>query len=593
MQKRRFLLDIKHKMEYILKGDVMITLDNCKYNVSNGILTLSNALFSHRIEGIDSATASVKDADGLSAPYLEVCAVSGGEDKKYCLWEDLPAVYMPNFWGGNILTLEGEHWVVSYITLKAFSDDNDTLWEKCDLNLFSRTLPPREGDVFILEDKESEESIVIISETPDCLRATLEIKNGQVNVENGGNGLLLGFCHAGDGERLCREYYRRARLCRGLLTMSNTWGDRNGFSRICRDFVLSEIDTAKALGIDIVQIDDGWQTGNTATVRRDSLGRRIFEGDFWELDRNKFPGGMEEIAKYARDEGVKVGLWFAPDSHDCYSLLDRDIEVLRRAYDEWGIRFFKLDMFWVKNREERDRFLSLLSAIYSFGDDVAVQLDVTRGDRMNYLCGRQYGTVFVENRYTKSGNAFPHRVLRNLWMLGHYIPTSKFQFELINPDLNVECYLENDPFAPFLYNMDYLFACVMLSNPLFWMEMQFLSEDRKREIEKILPIWKSLRPFLANADVRPIGDKPSGRSFTGFEINGNGRAKYLLLFREVTENESAVIKTSTEAVETKILACNADARVSVENGYTEISLAKPRAYALVELIYSEDRRMTK
>ena len=90
MQKRRFLLDIKHKMEYILKGDVMITLDNCKYNVSNGILTLSNALFSHRIEGIDSATASVKDADGLSAPYLEVCAVSGGEDKNTAFGKTFP-----------------------------------------------------------------------------------------------------------------------------------------------------------------------------------------------------------------------------------------------------------------------------------------------------------------------------------------------------------------------------------------------------------------------------------------------------------------------------------------------------------------------
>jgi alpha-galactosidase len=302
---------------------------------------------------------------------------------------------------------------------------------------------------------------------------------------------------------------------------------------------------------------------------------------------------MEEIAKYASDAGVKVGLWFAPDSHDCYSLLDRDIEVLRRAYDEWGIRFFKLDMFWVKTPEERDCFLSLLSAIYSFGNDVAVQLDVTRGDRMNYLCGRQYGTVFVENRYTKSGNSFPHRVLRNLWMLGHYIPTSKFQFEVINPDLNVECYRENDPFAPSLYDMDYLFACVMLSNPLFWMEMQFLSEERRREIGIILPIWKSLRPFLANADVRPIGDKPSGRSFTGFEISGDGRVKYLLLFREVTENESTVIKTSTEAAETKILASNTNARISVKDGYTEISLAKPRAYALAELIYPEDRRMTK
>jgi alpha-galactosidase len=369
--------------------------------------------------------------------------------------------------------------------------------------------------------------------------------------------------------------------------MSNTWGDRNGFSRVCRDFVRNEIDAAKELGVGIVQIDDGWQTGNSAEVQRDPLGRRIFDGDFWELDRYKFPDGMEGITQYARNAGVKVGLWFAPDSHDCYALLDRDIGVLRKAYDEWGIRFFKLDMFWIQNNEERDRFLSLLSAIYSFGNDVAVQIDVTRDDRLNYLCGREYGTVFVENRYTKVGNYFPHRVLRNLWMLGHYIPTSKFQFELVNPDLNVQSYRENDPFAPSLYDMDYLFACVMLSNPLFWMEMQFLSKERRCEIENIIPTWKSLRPFLANADVKPIGDKPSGRSFTGFDISDCSKVKYLLLFREVTDCDHACMMTDTANAEAKVLASNTQAWVRVLDGCTEVHLAKPRAYALIELIYPQ------
>jgi alpha-galactosidase len=565
----------------------MKTLDTCKYHVSNGVLTLSNALFSHSIQGIDSAVASVKDAGGLSVPYLEVCALSGCEEKTYCIWEDLCAVYMPRFSGGNILTLDGEHWVVSYITLKAFSDRNDTLLEKSELHLYLRSLPQKEGDIFILEDKESGNCIVILSETPDYLRATLEIRYGQVNLENGGNGLMLGFCRAGEGGRLCREYYRRARHCRDLLAMSNTWGDRNGFSRVCRDFVRNEIDAAKELGVGIVQIDDGWQTGNSAEVQRDPLGRRIFDGDFWELDRNKFPDGMEGLTQYARNAGVKVGLWFAPDSHDCYALLDRDIGVLRKAYDEWGIRFFKLDMFWIQNSEERDRFLSLLSAIYSLGNDVAVQIDVTRDDRLNYLCGREYGTVFVENRYTKVGNYFPHRVLRNLWMLGHYIPTSKFQFELVNPNLNVQSYRENDPFAPSLYDMDYLFACVMLSNPLFWMEMQFLSKEHRREIENIFPTWKSLRPFLANADVKPIGNKPSGRSFTGFEISDGSKVKYLLLFREVTDCDHACMMTDTANAEVKVLASNTQAWVRVLDGCTEVRLAKPRAYALIELIYPQ------
>ena len=83
-----------------------------------------------------------------------------------------------------------------------------------------------------------------------------------------------------------------------------------------------------------------------------------------------------------------------------------DISVLKKTYDEWGARFLKIDMFWIRTIKERDRFLSLLKEVYRFGDDVAVQLDVTRNYRTNYLCGKQYGIVFVENRYGKLGYAY-------------------------------------------------------------------------------------------------------------------------------------------------------------------------------------------
>ena len=41
---------------------------------------------------------------------------------------------------------------------------------------------------------------------------------------------------------------------------------------------------------------------------------------------------------------------------------------------------------------------------------------------MGYLAAREYGTLFVENRYTDFGNYYPHRTLRNLWMLARYVP---------------------------------------------------------------------------------------------------------------------------------------------------------------------------
>lgn len=555
------------------------------YEIKNGALTVGNDLFSFTFPGVDTVTAEACDAGGLSVPFCNITAEGAGRCRHYHVWDDLPLVYMPDYGESELLTLKGDHWIVRTVKLNAFTDENDTLTSESETHMFmGKLFGGAKGEIFLLEDPLSGDAIVIISETPDYKSATLTIKNYVLSVDNGTDGLALGFCKVGECEALCRAYYRHARAPKPLVTMSNTWGDRNGYDRVCRDFVLREIDAAKDIGVDIVQIDDGWQTGSTGdTTRRDAQGRREFKGDFWDLRMDRFPNGMREVTDYATKDGIKVGLWFAPDSHNDFDQLERDKAVLRRAYEEWGLRFFKLDMFWVMTDTERDRFLELLREIYSFGDDVAVQLDVTRNLRMNYLCGRQYGTVFVENRYHGSANSFPHRILRNMWMIGKYLPTQKFQFELINPDLFTECYAEGDPFVPTLYDMDYLFATVMLSNPLFWMEMQFLSTERRAELKEIMSVWKSCREELAAADVLPVGQKPSGRSFTGFTASVDGKAKYILLFREVTDKDSAVIEAPVSAGEVEILATNADVEVKLLDGAVQVRLSKPRAYVFARI----------
>ena len=213
------------------------------------------------------------------------------------------------------------------------------------------------------------------------------------------------------------------------------------------------------LGLDALQIDDGWQKGDTSdpTIKNER-NRRVFKGDFWELKREKFRNGMEEMRDRAAEKGVKLGLWFAPDSDSCYERMDRDVSVLEKAYKVWGMMFFKLDMLYVDDMDMYRRFEEMLSKIYSFGDDVFVQLDVTNGIRCGYLGVTQYGRIFAENRYTKLRTYYPHRTLQNLWCISKYIPAFKFQFELVNPTLNADSYGEDDVFAPVHFDMDYLFA---------------------------------------------------------------------------------------------------------------------------------------
>ena len=560
----------------------MYTLKDCFHQLENVELTIGNKLFSTTFSNVKNATASVKDGKGLSQPYYEI-NTTGETDIDYAVWCDLPLVRISC--APYSFTLKGEHWVVRSVKLSAFTDDNDTLTEESETHFFRGMLfGEKKGEIFIFEDYETSDAIVIISETPDYITATLTVNDYVATVDNDGNALAVGFCKIGECEKLCRDYQRHIRKYEKLVTMSNTWGDRNGSLRVCRDFVLKEMDTANKLGLDIVQIDDGWQIGDTAwRSKRDENNRRTFEGDYWECNPERFPEELAPVVKYAADIGLKTGMWFAPDSHNCFAHYERDIAVLRKAYTEWGIRFFKLDMYWVNSKEEQAKILRMLEEIHNFGDDVTVQMDVTRHSRLNYLCGGQYGTVFVENRYTGSGNSFPHRILRNLWMLSKYVPASRFQFEIVNPDLNTEMYSSSDPLAPRHYSMDYLFASVMLSNPLFWMEMQFLSDSRISELSEVMSVWKEHRERFAISDVIPIGDKPSGRSFTGFCVSADGKADYLLLFREVTDKENAVIPASVKASNAKVLVSNSECEIEVLDGEIRVGFSNPRSYALIKL----------
>lgn len=471
------------------------------------------------------------------------------------------------------MLLKGNHWRITAITLNAFTDDSDTPVETREYFLFRGRLPHDvEGNIFFLENDAGDDAFVVLTDCPDYQRATLHILNYDVTVEAGTNEITVVPCRRGECEQACRQAYRERMGTHSLVAMSNTWGDGNGFSRVSEEFVLKEIDKAAELGLDIVQIDDGWQRGSTADRSlRDAQGRRFFEDDFWLLNQERFPSGMRYLCDCAARKDITLGLWFAPDSREHFARAERDLRILQKAYEEWGFRFFKLDMYWIESDADRDAFLGLLKGIYAFGPDVSVQLDVTRNARINYLCGREYGTVFAENRYTKTATYYPHRTLKNLWQLSRYIPACRLQFEMVNPLLNRESYESADPFAPAGYDLDYLFATVMLSNPLFWMELQFLKQEEP--LKQLLAVWKEHRSALGQADVRPIGETPNGAALTGFAAGD-----YALVFREKTLRDSAVFDFG----KAKLLHSNGAVELTETEGGLQVRFSKPGTYALLK-----------
>jgi len=478
------------------------------------------------------------------------------------------------------MTLEGKHWIVRSINLFDKTDYHDCFVREHKLYLHRNNLPKTEGRIFFLEDPETDRAYVITVQAPDFVQPSLEIKNLEVLIEDGGFPVTVSECRRGECEKVCRALYRKIHNRKTLITMSNTWGDMNSRDRVYADFVKKEIDTAAEIGVDIVQIDDGWQTVFPSGAPKDAQGRRCFYDPMWELNYERFPDGMRAITDYAKEKGVMPGLWFAPDSGDGFLRRERDLKVLKKAYEEWNMRFFKLDMLSVLTPEECDIFLDMLKTIESFGPDAELELDVTNGIRLGYLCGAEHGILFIENRYVKTTTYYPHRTLRNLWNLASLLPTCRFQFELLNPDLATEAYGE-DRFAPVYYDLDWLFASVAVSNPLFWMEMQFLTDARKAQLNRIFPVWKEHREAIAAADVTPIGQEPDGRSLTGF-CAVNEEDVFLILLREVCPEASRTYSLPVEITDLQVLSTNDTPVLTWEGASLKATFGKERAYVFAK-----------
>ena len=85
--------------------------------------------------------------------------------------------------------------------------------------------------------------------------------------------------------------------------------------------LLSIAEKAKSLGSDCFVVDDGW------FGHRDSTASSL--GD-WVADKNKFPLGMKNFSDKIHKLGMKLGLWFEPESFDP----DSD---LYRAHPDWVV----------------------------------------------------------------------------------------------------------------------------------------------------------------------------------------------------------------------------------------------------------------
>jgi len=337
-----------------------------------------------------------------------------------------------------------------------------------------------------------------------------------------------------DARQLAIKTFDRARYPvdpqRDTYIQANTWGSTETSQDARRaagpESVLQEIEACADLGIDTLQIDDGWQVppGHAKWGP---------EKNGWHPHPQTYPDGWTPIRERAAELGVKLGLWAAAEPVS--------LDELKQTRTEGGFVQYKLDFASLRNREQIEALMQKVRDFIKWsGHRVRVNWDVTENAaRYGYFFAREYGCIYLENRKPVrpiSTVYRPHTVLRDLWQLAKYVNLHRFQGSIQNVDRVDPGYSDavQHPHA-------YATAITLMSIPLFFQETKYYSPDARNEIRGLLDIYKQHREKIYRGVVCPIGNKPDNASWTGFQSHlAEENSGYLTVFRERCNTQPTV-----------------------------------------------------
>lgn len=402
----------------------------------------------------------------------------------------------------------------------------------------------------------------------------------------------------GEGElsalKALRSYQKSKRRHipgRDEMVIMNTWGDRSQDSKVNEKFCLEEIEKAARLGVTLFQIDDGWQAGKSpnSAVAKGSFKNIWDNPDYWTPDAAKYPRGLAPVVSRARELGMDVGLWYNPSVQHDFEDWEKDARAILGLYRKYGIRVFKIDGLQIPTKKAEENLRRLFDEVMrQSSGEVVFNLDVTAGRRAGYHYFNEYGNIFLENRYTDWGNYYPYWTLRNLWTLSRYVPAEKLQIEFLNKWRNASKYPSSDRFAPSNYSFDYLFAITMAAQPLAWMEASNLPEEAY-STASLIEKYKEISMDFHEGVILPVGEEPSGMSWTGFQSLTSESEGYMLVFREENDRKSCEVRTwLPEGSSVRLTpVCGSGKAITVKvgpDGSVRFSLPESNSFALYSYI---------
>ena len=341
--------------------------------------------------------------------------------------------------------------------------------------------------------------------------------------------------------RALQRAIRPYRPGRDGVFLSNTWGGGNCDSRINAAFLEKEIAAGAEIGVDVIQIDDGWQHGRTSNSMLRKKGEKgawngywAADPDFWKPAKERFPEGLEPLVAKARGHGMRFGLWFGPDSSNEAANWERDADCLLDYYRRLDIAYFKVDSLKLHSALGFARCRRMFDKMLTGSKGGMVfDLDATAEVRPGFFGVMDIGPVFVENRYARS-NYRPWATLASLWQLSHAIDPLRLRMEVVDPDPDRVKIDGSNPLAATHWPLDAGFAIAMFASPLGWMELSEVSAARKAALRPLVATWKRERDNLYAGVTFPVGERPDGFAWTGFVNRGaDGKSGFALLFREL------------------------------------------------------------
>ena len=133
-------------------------------------------------------------------------------------------------------------------------------------------------------------------------------------------------CGAGQASRNMHRYARKHRLHDGANihpTLLNSW--EGAYFTFRTPVLTGMIDDAADMGLEMFVLDDGW-FGTDYPRNGDNAGL----GD-WEPNLEKIPEGIDYVATYAHDKGLKFGIWIEPEMANPESRL-------AKAHPDWLVK---------------------------------------------------------------------------------------------------------------------------------------------------------------------------------------------------------------------------------------------------------------